>query len=162
MEIFSDPSSIGLNVFGHKLHIPWSCDGIAKMSFAQLCDESLGSADYLTLASTFHTLVITDIPVLRLSAKNQARRFISLVDALYEARCRLVCMAETEPNDLFFPDATLSSTPFDLDVMMAESVAETQDVYRPNVSAYDAPQMDEAPAERLLTLDSLSIFSGTD
>ena len=59
----------------------------------------------MTLTSTFDTIVITDIPVLKISDKNQARRFISLIDALYEARCRLICLASAPPDRLFFPDA---------------------------------------------------------
>lgn len=123
----------------------------------------------MTLASTYHTVTITCIPVLKLSAKNQARRFISLIDALYEARCRIICYAEKEPESLFFPDAmpalrdshSDSSDP-DVDVMLAETIAETQDTYRPNVSSYDAPNMmqaREAPVTAL-ALDTLSIFSG--
>lgn len=130
--------------------------------------QSLGPADYITLASTFRTVAITSIPILRMSAKNQARRFISLIDALYEARCRIVCLAEAKPEQLFFPDAP-SATEEEAyheqqssDVMMAEAVAETQDVYRPNVSSYDAPNMAEAPKapSSPLALDKLSIFSG--
>lgn len=121
----------------------------------------------MTLASTFHTVVITSIPVLKLSSKSQARRFISLIDALYESRCRLICLAEAEPENLFFPDAPASEMDgttgtLDVDVMMAEAVGETQDVYRPNVSSYDMPNMTEAPKapSSPLALDTLSIFSG--
>ncbi|KAH9948963.1 AFG1-like ATPase-domain-containing protein [Amylocystis lapponica] len=163
-----EPCSQELNVFGRNFHIPWSAGGVCKFSFTQLCDESLGPADYISLAAAFHTVVITAIPILRLSAKNQARRFISLIDALYEARCRLVCLSEAQPEALFFPDAAaLSNTRHantDTDVMMAEAVAETQDMYRPNVSAYNAPNMAEAPRapSAPLALDTLSIFSGKD
>ena len=135
-----------------------------------MSQQSLGPADYITLASTYHTAAITDIPVLKLSDKNQARRFISLIDALYEARCRIVCLAETKPEGLFFPDApsAMSGTDsgslhsHDVDVMLAEAVAETRDVYRPNVSSYDTPNMAEAPEAPMsaLALDTLSIFSG--
>jgi len=172
LKAFSDKEQVSgprdLAVFGRSLHIPWSTDTACKFSFSQLCDESLGPADYLTLASTFPTIAITSIPILKLSAKNQARRFISLIDALYECRCRVVCLAETQPAELFFPDDSSTTAnskverSHDIDVMMAEAVAETQDVYRPNVSAYDAPNMAEAPKAPAssLALDTLSIFSG--
>ncbi|KAI0930058.1 hypothetical protein AcV5_006860 [Taiwanofungus camphoratus] len=161
-----------LTVFGRSLHVPWSAGSVCKFKFAQLCDESLGPADYMTLAAKYHTIAITAIPVMKLAAKNQARRFISLIDALYEARCRIICLAETQPEGLFFPDAP-AATPHgdghgqqstDVDVMMAEAVAETQEVYRPNVSSYDAPNMAEAPKapSSPLALDTLSIFSGKD
>lgn len=124
--------------------------------------QSLGPADYLTLASTYQTLIITSIPIIKLSGKNQARRFISLIDALYEARCRIVCLAEAEPNLLFFPDATLDGEA-DHDVMMAEAVGYSRETYRPNVSSYDAPNMAEpSPAPHTsVALNTLSIFSGT-
>lgn len=114
-------------------------------------EQSLGPADYLSLASTFKTAIITDIPVLTLSAKDQARRFISLIDALYESRCRLVCLAHSEPAAVFFSDApaaptsplaaTHASDAVDVDVMLAESVGATRTAYRPNVASYAAPAM---------------------
>ncbi|KZV68595.1 hypothetical protein PENSPDRAFT_735877 [Peniophora sp. CONT] len=161
----TEPASRSLNVFGRQLVVPWVSGSTCKFAFSDLCLESLGPADYLTLASTFSTIAITDIPILKVSDKNQARRFISLIDALYEARCRLLCLAAAPPEQLFFPDAANSKPGReDVDVMMAESVAETQDVYRPNVASYDAPRMEEAPAAPALplALDTLSIFSGKD
>ena len=137
----------------------------------------MGPADYLSIASSFHTVVITDVPVLKLSSKNQARRFISLVDALYEARCRIVCLAEAAPEDLFFPDVVAeptspgAATASDalhahdtIDVLLAEAVGETRDVYRPNVASYDAPNMAEAPAvpHAPVALETLSMFSGKE
>ncbi|KAI0071648.1 hypothetical protein K474DRAFT_1712288 [Panus rudis PR-1116 ss-1] len=169
-ELFTEaPTSPTLNVFGRSLHIPWSSGGVCQFTFAELCDESLGPADYLTLSSHFHTFIITSIPVLKLSAKNQARRFISLIDALYESRCKIICLAETSPDQLFFPDALQGGerearSESDMDVMMAEAVAETRDVYRPNVSSYDAPNMAEEPqpVTSSVPLEKLSIFSGKD
>ncbi|KAH7888878.1 AFG1-like ATPase-domain-containing protein [Phlebopus sp. FC_14] len=162
----SQPSSEAISVFGRPLQVSWSGNGVCKFTFAQLCEESLGPADYLTLASTYHTVVITDIPVLKLSAKNQARRFISLIDALYEARCCLICHAEADVENLFFPDATQGTRTqpgANDDLMHVETVAEMQDVYRPNVSAYDTPRMNEAPIQSaVLPLDKLTIFSGQD
>ena len=119
----------------------------------------------MTIASNFSVIAIVDIPVLRLSSKDQARRFISLIDALYESRCRIICLAEAVPEKLFFPDDSSSSAAAaekHVDLLMAESVSETQDIYRPNVSSYDAPRMREAPAapRTPLSIDTLSIFSG--
>ncbi|KAI0373958.1 hypothetical protein BV20DRAFT_936658 [Pilatotrama ljubarskyi] len=170
---FAEPCSTDLTVFGRTVHVPWSADGVCKFTFSELCDESLGPADYITLASRYRTFIITSIPVLKLSAKNQARRFISLIDALYEARCRIVCLAEAPPEQLFFPDAPPASpvekserdgrTAQEVDMMMAEAVGETQEVYRPNVSSYDAPNMErERTPTTALALDKLSIFSGKD
>ncbi|KAG6917320.1 hypothetical protein DXG01_002978 [Tephrocybe rancida] len=146
-----------LNVFGRNLYIPWSLGGRCKFTFQQLCNETLGPADYITLASNFHTIILTDIPVLKLSDKDQARRFIAFVDAAYESRCHLVCLADAEPEDLFFPDA-LVPTHTEADMIMAESIMETQEKYRPNISSYDAPKMAEAPVSPATRapLDTLS------
>ncbi|KAI0684734.1 hypothetical protein BC835DRAFT_1310420 [Cytidiella melzeri] len=106
-------------------------------------------------------------------SKNQAPRFISLIDALYEAKCGPVCIAEVEPEHLFFPDAaedhSKADVVDDIDVILAEAVGETRDLYRPNVSHYDAPRMSEAPSTAAETpfdsptaLETLSIFSGKD
>ncbi|KAJ7646946.1 AFG1-like ATPase-domain-containing protein [Roridomyces roridus] len=152
-----------LHVFGRHLQVPWSSGGVAQFTFAELCDASLGPADYFTLAAHFHTIGISNIPVLPLSAKNQARRFISLIDALYEARCRVVCLAETKPEELFFPDAQASLPEEDVDaMMMAESISEGREGYRPNVSAYDSPGMAGRMEVKPLALDTLSIFSGQE
>ncbi|KAH9858488.1 AFG1-like ATPase-domain-containing protein [Lenzites betulinus] len=169
-----EASETELAVFGRRIRVPceWPADGVCMFKFSELCDESLGPADYITLASRYRTFVVTSIPVLTLSVKDQARRFISLIDALYEARCRIVCLAEAQPEQLFFPDAQPESRTNtegnrrlsdDVDVMMAEAVGETQDVYRPNVSSYDAPNMERERAPSApLALDKLSIFSGKD
>ncbi|KAL4246184.1 AFG1 ATPase family protein [Abortiporus biennis] len=162
---YGDPKPETLVVFGRCLSVPWTLNGVCKFTFSELCEESLGPADYLTLASNYHTMIITHIPILKLSAKNEARRFISLIDALYEARCHLICLAETEPNQLFFPDATEAQTKQqDVDVMMAETIGETREVYRPNISSYDAPNMADAPVVPLssIALEKLSVFSGKD
>ncbi|KAI0358524.1 hypothetical protein OH77DRAFT_1420920 [Trametes cingulata] len=168
-----EPSSTDVTVFGRTVRVPFSADDVCKFTFSELCDESLGPADYITLASRYRTFIITAIPILKLSAKNQARRFISLIDALYEARCRIICQAEAPPEQLFFPDAPPESPAAkserdgrpaeEVDVMMAEAVGETQEVYRPNIASYDAPNMErERTPTAALALDKLSIFSGKD
>ncbi|KAF5357382.1 hypothetical protein D9758_005841 [Tetrapyrgos nigripes] len=145
-----DPHPSQVSVFGRNLPVPWTSNGACKYAFHELCDEELGPADYITLASTFHTMILDQVPVLKLSDKDKARRFISLIDALYEARCKIIILAESMPEGIFFPDAAVTTTNMsrstkleEMDIMMAESVGETRDTYRPNVSAYDAPSKDE-------------------
>lgn len=134
--------------------------------------QSLGPADYLTLASTFDTHIITAIPALKLSQKNQARRFISLIDALYEAKCKLICQAETDLESLFFADAVVNqgkepdeNEGLHLDPLMAESISETRETYRPNVISYEEDskktKAEEESARPPPALETLSIFSGT-
>lgn len=100
-----------LNVYGRKLVVPRSIPAtsthpsVCRFTFSELCDSPLGPADYLTLASTYHTFIVEGVPQMTLMQKNQARRMITLLDAVYEAGCRLVVLADAGPDDLFFPDA---------------------------------------------------------
>lgn len=69
-------------VYGRNLVVPWTSGGVAKFSFQTLCEGALGPADYITLGSKYHTIILTDVPVLLLNAKNEARRLITLIDSL--------------------------------------------------------------------------------
>ncbi|KAG8528119.1 uncharacterized protein KY384_007035 [Bacidia gigantensis] len=97
--------STTLRVYGRDLHVPRQSAGVTKWTFAELCGKSLGPADYISLASTFHTFIMTEVPVLSFLQKNEARRFITLLDALCEARCKLMVAAESGPDAIFFPEA---------------------------------------------------------
>ncbi|KAI9657515.1 MAG: hypothetical protein M1831_004131 [Alyxoria varia] len=99
------PSS--MLVYGRAVPVPRQYAGIAYFTFDELCKSALGPADYITLASTYHTLILTDVPVLTLLQKNEARRLITLLDALYEARCKLLITADANPDNLFFPEQPL-------------------------------------------------------
>ena len=85
---------------GRKLAIPRAASGVAFATFEDLCARALGAADYLALARRFHTLILDGIPKLGPDNRNEARRFVHLVDALYEARCKLICAADAAPDDL--------------------------------------------------------------
>ncbi|KAL5528379.1 hypothetical protein ACEPAF_7515 [Sanghuangporus sanghuang] len=164
----SESSKRDLSIFGRKLIVPHSTVDVCRFTFSELCDESLGPADYISIAAHFRTVIITSIPILKVSAKNQSRRFISLIDALYEARCRVIALADAEPDELFFPDAmaedsgsrVIRDDTLSEDQLMAEAFSESREGFRPNISSYaDKP---ERPAASPLSLDSLSIFSGEE
>lgn len=94
-----------LTVYGRTLSIPRAHSGTTCWTFPELCNATLGPADYISLASTYHTLYLTGVPVLTSIMKNEARRFITLLDALYECRCKLsIVSAAAGPDDIFFPD----------------------------------------------------------
>ncbi len=90
-----------LEVLGRKLHFPRAGAGMLRSSFASLCAAALGPQDYLAVAERFHTLFIEDIPLLVPAKRDQARRFNTLVDTLYEGHCRLVATAAGEPANLY-------------------------------------------------------------
>lgn len=86
---------------GRTIHVPKSLKGVAVFSFARLCRQPLGAADYLAIARTYHTLIIVGIPVMGAEQRNEAIRFIHLVDALYEQRVKLLAAADAEPAALY-------------------------------------------------------------
>ncbi|KAK9808342.1 hypothetical protein WJX73_003940 [Symbiochloris irregularis] len=88
-------------LFGRWLQVRSAVDGVARFSFEELCAQPLGAADYLALCQSYHTVFITGIPAMSVQVKDQARRFITLVDELYNARVRLVCTAACAPDALF-------------------------------------------------------------
>ncbi|KAJ9642367.1 hypothetical protein H2199_004747 [Coniosporium tulheliwenetii] len=152
------PWEIGtMRVYGRTVVIPRHCNGVTSWTFAELCCRDLGPADYITLASTFHTLILTDVPILTWLHKNEARRFITLLDALYEARCKLLISAAAGPDDIFFPEVkgstdaapTAVKERLDQDAVYPETFAEAyQDVtapFRPNISSYSAGSSSPEP-----------------
>ncbi len=90
-----------LPVKGRDVTLPQFRNGIARASFYDLCSRMLGPADYLTIAAAVRVLIIEDIPNLSRSNFNEAKRFVTLIDALYEARVRLICSAASEPEFLY-------------------------------------------------------------
>ena len=89
-----------LSVKGRNLAVPEAARGVARYTFDQLCDRPLGSLDYLALAHRFHTIIIEGIPRLVPERRAAARRFVNLIDTLYDARVGLIASAEAEPDDL--------------------------------------------------------------
>eukprot|EP00300_Choanocystis_sp_HF-7_P005682 c14216_g1_i1.p1 GENE.c14216_g1_i1~~c14216_g1_i1.p1 ORF type:complete len:398 (+),score=73.97 c14216_g1_i1:36-1229(+) len=75
--------------------------GVCDVTFSQVCSNALSAADYGALAAHFHTVILRNIPRLTTARHNESRRFITLVDELYENHVRLICLAETTPSDLF-------------------------------------------------------------
>jgi len=131
-----------IRVYGRNVPVPRHHSGITMWTFGELCYSNLGPADYITLAATFHTFVLTDVPILTLLQKNEARRFITLLDALYEARCKLLLRAEAGPDDVFFPEAKVKEgvQMDNNDGVYPETFSEIyQDrtsPFRPNISSY--------------------------
>ena len=90
-----------LRVLGRDLLVPQASKGVARFSFDELCGKPLGAADYVKLAHDFHTLVLDRIPVMDETARNEAKRFINLIDIFYDHRVKLVASAAAEPDRLF-------------------------------------------------------------
>jgi cell division protein ZapE len=88
-------------VLGRKLRIPEAKGRVARFRFADLCEQPLGSRDYLAIAEHFHTIVLDDIPIIAAQQRNEAKRFIILVDTLYDRHVKLIASAAAEPDRLY-------------------------------------------------------------
>jgi cell division protein ZapE len=86
---------------GRTIHVPKALKGVAVFSFKRLCGEPRGAADYLAIARRFHTIVIVGIPRLGPENRNEAARFVTLIDALYEQKVKLIAAADAEPQALY-------------------------------------------------------------
>lgn len=90
-----------LHYKGRVIPVPLAAGGVARFSFAELCEKPLGPGDYLAIAGLFHTVVLSGVPALSAEKRNEARRFMTLIDALYEHRVKLVVSAAAPPERLY-------------------------------------------------------------
>ncbi|MFL5258366.1 MAG: cell division protein ZapE [Hyphomicrobiales bacterium] len=90
-----------LEVLGRRLEVPQAARGAARFTFAQLCEAPLGASDYLALAAAFKVVFVENIPALDASARNPAKRFILLIDTLYDRRARLVASSAMPPPAIY-------------------------------------------------------------
>jgi cell division protein ZapE len=95
------PAAERLAVMGRTLHVPLAAAGVARFDFHTLCETPLGAGDYLALATHYHCLVLDGIPMLSPDNYDAARRFIVLIDALYDHRVKLVASADAPPDALY-------------------------------------------------------------
>lgn len=86
---------------GRLLHVPKSLKGVAAFSFKRLCGEARGAADYLAVARTYHTVILVGVPRMGSDQRNEAARFVTLIDALYEHKVKLFASAEAAPEELY-------------------------------------------------------------
>ena len=101
-----------LAVKGRRLRVPRAAMGVARFFFHDLCEQPLAAADYLRIAREFHTLIIDRIPVMGFDKRNAAKRFIILIDTLYDHAVKLVASAAAEPNTLYRADEGFEADEF--------------------------------------------------
>lgn len=88
-------------VQGRSLNFMSYGDGIGRFTFRELCEQPLGAADYLALANRLDTVILTDIPALPPEKRNEAKRFVTFVDTLYERKIKLICTSATAPEGIY-------------------------------------------------------------
>jgi cell division protein ZapE len=97
---------------GRKLHVPCSAHGVARFSFADICEKPLAASDYLRLAHDYHTILIDRIPVMDYGDRNAAKRFISLIDTLYDNGVKLMASAAADPVSLYLATEGVEASEF--------------------------------------------------
>jgi cell division protein ZapE len=90
-----------ISIKGRILRVPCSAHGVARFSFAEICEAPLAASDYLRLARDYHTLMIDRVPVMDYPERNAAKRFIALIDTLYDNAVKLMASAEADPVSLY-------------------------------------------------------------
>jgi cell division protein ZapE len=90
-----------ISIKGRILRVPCSAHGVARFSFAELCEKPLAASDYLRLAHDYHTLLVDRIPVMDYAERNAAKRFITLIDTLYDNAVKLMASAGADPVSLY-------------------------------------------------------------
>src|SRR5215470_2689353 len=97
---------------GRTLNVPCSAHGVARFSFADLCEKPLAASDYIRLARDYHTILVDHIPVMDYAARNAAKRFISLIDTLYDNAVKLMASAEADPVSLYLAEEGVEANEF--------------------------------------------------
>jgi cell division protein ZapE len=88
-------------VKGHAVRVPKAAMGVARFSFDDLCAQPLAAIDYLKIAHEFHTIILDHIPMMDYAQRNEAKRFIILIDTLYDNAVKLLASAQAQPDGLY-------------------------------------------------------------
>jgi len=105
-----EPQQLALK--GRILHVPRAAMGVARFSFHDLCEQPLAASDYLRIAREYHTLILDRVPVMTSETRNAAKRFIILIDTLYDMNVKLIASAEAQPQTLFRGDEGFEAQEF--------------------------------------------------
>jgi cell division protein ZapE len=100
----NDGAAQELSLKGRTIHVPRAAMGVARFSFHDLCEQPLAAADYLRIAHEYHTIILDHIPVMTFDNRNAAKRFIILIDTLYDMNVKLIASAAAEPDALYCAD----------------------------------------------------------
>jgi cell division protein ZapE len=101
-----------LMVKGRAIRVPCATMGVARFSFADLCQQPFAAAEYLKIARQYHTLVLDRVAVMDYDRRNEAKRFIILIDTLYDNAVKLVASAEAEPGALYCANEGFEASEF--------------------------------------------------
>ncbi len=118
-----EESNVPLRIWGRNLIVPKASPPyVAQFTFKELCGEPLAAGDYLTLATTFESIIVTDIPYLTVSQRDEVRRFITFLDAVYDNHTRIAVTAAAPFQDIFVEPENLGKTVFALSNKTPEEI----------------------------------------
>ena len=92
---------VNIAIKGRVINVPEAAMGVARFTFDDLCAQPLGAGDYLAIVRHFHTVIVENVQVLKPDRRDEARRFVNLIDTLYDNRIGLIISAAAEPHDLY-------------------------------------------------------------
>jgi cell division protein ZapE len=107
-----DGAAAELPLKGRSVHVPRAFMGVARFSFHDLCEEPLAAMDYLRIAREYHTIILDHVPVMNYDNRNAAKRFIILIDTLYDMNVKLIASAAAEPDALYRADEGFEAQEF--------------------------------------------------
>lgn len=155
-----------ITVYNRTSLLPKTLGQICWLDFSYICQGLFSSSDYITIALKFSIVIVDNVPAMNLKMKNEARRFITFLDALYEARCQLYLRTDVDLDKLFFHKdvkAQVDSELVQQEEMYAKTTMQTLNPYRPNVSSYDSSHAKTYDDSGLSTnYSNVKAFTGED
>jgi Predicted ATPase len=133
-----------LQVLGRSLKVPQARGNVARFSFHDLCEMPLGAQDYLAIARRYHSVIVDDVPVLKASQRNEAKRFIILIDAFYESHIKFFASADAPPDQLFEGDDGREAFEFQRTVSRLNEMRSTEYMALPHDATGDRARTSEA------------------
>ncbi|MFC5561765.1 cell division protein ZapE [Methylobacterium aerolatum] len=121
-----------LTVHGRELKVPEAAGGVARFGFDDLCRQPLGASDYMAVARAYHTVLLDGIPVIGEAERNEAKRFITLIDTLYDRNVKLVASAAAEAQDLYTATEGREAFEFDRTVSRLIEMRSTEYIGKPH------------------------------
>jgi cell division protein ZapE len=121
-----------IRVHGRDVRVPEEAVGVARFTFDDLCRQPLGASDYMAIARAYHTLIVDRIPVMQEADRNEAKRFITLVDTLYDRHVKLVASAQAQANELYTAASGREAFEFDRTVSRLIEMRSTEYLAAPH------------------------------
>jgi cell division protein ZapE len=125
-----------LSLQGRSLHVPRAFMGVARFNIHDLCEQPLGAADYLRIAHEYHTVILDHVPAMTYDNRNAAKRFIILIDTLYDMNVKLIASAEAEPDALYRSDEGFEAQEFKRTASRLIEMRSQSYLARPHGAAY--------------------------